>query len=210
MGFRDTLRKLAPGSERRDSGTTHDDDGGKSSPEPSSRRPSSQSPPEIPTISLSDETSTKPLITGMRIPASATTGSGTARTRPRQLSDATGKRRPQDTAALVASRPRALSVQTPSRKGEQGEPSPSDYLYFGPKKGGREAASTSTEAATNRVRSRQSPPSSGGGQAAQTSRTDDSGFLNTGVAGARQQMGYQNLTYGGSLQYDYSGTQAPI
>ncbi|KAK6864605.1 hypothetical protein PG995_001133 [Apiospora arundinis] len=135
MGFRDTLRKLAPGSERRDSGTTHDDGGGKSSPEPSSRRPSSQPPPEIPTISLSDETSTKPLITGMRIPASATTGSGTARTRPRQLSDATGKRRPQDTVALVASRPRALSVQTPSRKGEQGEPSPSDYLYFGPKKG---------------------------------------------------------------------------
>ncbi|KAK8114551.1 hypothetical protein PG999_006620 [Apiospora kogelbergensis] len=219
MGFRDSLKKLAQGSERRDSGTAHD--GGRS-PEPASKRPSSSSasssqpPPGIPTFSLSDDTSTKPFITGMRIPARTTVDSGAARTRPRQLSDATGKRRPQDTAALVAARPRARSVQTPTRKGGQGEPSPSDYLYFGPKDENEDVARpkvvgpTSTGAATNRNRSHEAPSSSGGNHVAQTSRADDSGFLNTRVAGARQQMGYQHLTYGGSLQYDYSGTQAPF
>ncbi|KAK8125200.1 uncharacterized protein PG998_000959 [Apiospora kogelbergensis] len=203
MGFRDSLKKLAQGSERRDSGTAHDGD---RSPEPASKRPSSSSasssqpPPGIPTFSLSDDTSTKPFITGMRIPARTTVDSGAARTRPRQLSDATGKRRPQDTAALVAARPRARSVQTPTRKGGKESPAPRPKVV-GP---------TSTGAATNRNRSHEAPSSSGGNHVAQTSRADDSGFLNTRVAGARQQMGYQNLTYGGSLQYDYSGTQAPF
>ncbi|KAK8056174.1 hypothetical protein PG993_001401 [Apiospora rasikravindrae] len=225
MGLRTALKKkLAHSSERRDSDTAQDestmDKESNGTPERSPKRLSaasssgSSSPPaETPVISLSDESLAEPVITGKRKPSDTPRPSNVTTKKPRQNSDVTGKRKPKDTAALVTSRPRASSYHTPTRKGE-GEPSPADYLYFGPKdekgaplsNGGGSAAAGD---ATNRNRPRHTQSSSGGSHAAQPSRTDDSGFLNTGMAGARQQMGYQNLTYGGSLQYNYSGTQAP-
>ncbi|OTA89059.1 hypothetical protein M434DRAFT_398781 [Hypoxylon sp. CO27-5] len=88
---------------------------------------------------------------------------------------------------------------------------PSDYLYFGE---GTSAANVS-QSLLNRSRGKsaeytpEQPPtgtwnhlSSGGGK-------DQSGFLNTGLGTQTQQMGYSNLTFGGSLQYDYSAAQAP-
>ncbi|KAK8049663.1 hypothetical protein PG994_011393 [Apiospora phragmitis] len=217
MGLRKTLeKKLGRTRERRGSNTAQGEDTtskeGNCTPEPSASSSGSSSPPsEIPAISFSDESLAEPTTTGKRKPSDARR-SGIA-PRPRLNSDVMGKRKPQDTAALVASRPRANSYQTPTSKRE-GEPSPADYLYFGPKEEGGASSSNAggsapTGDAANRTRPRQTPSASGGSHTAQTSRTDDSGFLKTGVAGARQQMGYQNLTYGGSLQYDYSGTQAP-
>ncbi|KAK7951333.1 uncharacterized protein PG986_007061 [Apiospora aurea] len=224
MGLRTALKKkLAHSSERRDSDTAVDEDTisneSNGTPEHSPKRLSaasssgSLSPPAVvPAIALSDESLAEPVITGKRKPSGTSQSSNETTNRPRQNSDVTGKRKPQDTAALVASRPRANSYQTPTGKGE-GEPGPADYLYFGPKEEGasfpHRDGSTAAGYATNRNRARHTSSLSRGGHAAQPSRTDDSGFLNTGVAGARQQMGYQNLTYGGSLQYDYSGTQAP-
>ncbi|KAK8088970.1 hypothetical protein PG997_003931 [Apiospora hydei] len=224
MGLRTALKKkLAHSSERRDSDTAVDEDTiskeSNGTPERSPERLSAASssgslspPAEVPAISLSDESLAEPVITGKRKPSGTPRSSNETTKRPRQNSDVTGKRKPQDTAALVDSRPRANSYQPPTGKGEV-EPSPADYLYFGPKEEGASLpnryGSVAAGDATNRNRARHTSSSSGGGHAAQPSRTDDSGFLNTGVAGARQQMGYQNLTYGGSLQYDYSGTQAP-
>ncbi|KAI0829564.1 hypothetical protein F5Y06DRAFT_282673 [Hypoxylon sp. FL0890] len=111
------------------------------------------------------------------------------------------------------SRRRSLNREIPTRSTD---PEPSDYLYFGE---GTLAANVS-QSLLNRSRSKSagdtpglpatgswshpshpSHPPSGGGR-------DQSGFLNTGLNTQTTQMGYSNLTYGGSLQFDYAGTQS--
>ena len=84
------------------------------------------------------------------------------------------------------------------------EAEPKDYLYFG--EGGKASASTNSHQ-TYAVHGKHN--STGGSSQQPTSISpspgrDESGFINTGLN--NQQMGYQNLTYGGSLQFDYTGT----
>ncbi|ORY57473.1 uncharacterized protein BCR38DRAFT_501815 [Pseudomassariella vexata] len=111
----------------------------------------------------------------------------------------TGKRKPSD----AAWRPRA-SLQE-SRYGPH-NPAPSEYLYFG--EGGRSPGRRSGASAQRERAQTTAGRTERTSQYHPTSGRDDSGFLVTGVR--TQQAGYSNLTYGGSLQYDYSGTQAPF
>ncbi|KAI0882384.1 uncharacterized protein GGS22DRAFT_170813 [Annulohypoxylon maeteangense] len=96
--------------------------------------------------------------------------------------------------------------------GEQNpDPEPSDYLYFGE---GISATSIS-QSLENKMQNkpansisgqpsigiRNNPIPSNGGK-------DNSGFIETGLNIHTAQMGYSNLTYGGSLQFDYAGTHS--
>ncbi|OTA68689.1 hypothetical protein K449DRAFT_387012 [Hypoxylon sp. EC38] len=88
---------------------------------------------------------------------------------------------------------------------------PSDYLYFGE---GTSAANVS-QSLLNQSQGKsanntpEQPPTGTWNQLSSAGGKDQSGFLNTGLNTQTQQMGYSNLTFGGSLQYDYSATQAP-
>ncbi|KAI1413077.1 hypothetical protein F5Y13DRAFT_161507 [Hypoxylon sp. FL1857] len=105
---------------------------------------------------------------------------------------------------------RSLNQEIPSRSTDS-EPSASDYLYFGE---GTSAADVS-QSLLNRSRSKSvgntpgQPPTGNWNQPTKSGGRDQSGFLSTGLNTQTTQMGYSNLTYGGSLQYDYAGTQAP-
>ncbi|ROV92043.1 hypothetical protein VMCG_09531 [Cytospora schulzeri] len=109
----------------------------------------------------------------------------------------TGLRKPSDASQ---NRP-----STTSDRRKKNEVLPTDYLYFGD--------GTSGNSASNNVSCTLHPQSamlngaassqSGSGLA---SGKDNSGFTATGLNN-NSQMGYSNLTYGGSLQYDYAGTQ---
>ena len=85
------------------------------------------------------------------------------------------------------------------------DPQPNDYLYFGqPGEASGIGGSTYQNAGAYGKQSStgsQSKPATGNPP---SSGRDDSGFLDTGLN--NQQIGYQHLTYGGSLQYDYAGT----
>ncbi|KAI1798843.1 hypothetical protein F4811DRAFT_153447 [Daldinia bambusicola] len=102
----------------------------------------------------------------------------------------------------------------PSAK-QNTSPQPTDYLYFG------EGTSSAEVSKSLSIRSRSRSPNVQPGQSSITtsgtysnptsnsSGRDNSGFLKTGMDTRTSQMGYSSLTYGGSLQYDYAGTQAP-
>lgn len=200
MGLRDTLKRLMPGHEEKEGdGRPAGDD-------------NAETPPALPQIALPPgdtlpEYAEK--VTGKRRPSS----DAAPQSPPIEAPAVTGRRRASGASATRRPRPRARSHgaigSLPKNKAEN----PTDYLYFGPGLDAAGAAARSggggggapAGAATRTPETRRRALSSG----CAVARTDDSGFLNTGVAGARQQMGYQNLTYGGSLQYDYSGTQAP-
>ncbi|KAI1383954.1 uncharacterized protein F4822DRAFT_418118 [Hypoxylon trugodes] len=108
--------------------------------------------------------------------------------------------------ASSVSASRLSARKHPSKSAEY---EPSDYLYFGE---GVSAADVS-KSLSNRNRSKSTSNISGHPSTTSTSNTanpngrDNSGFLNTGMNTHTAQMGYSNLTYGGSLQFDYSGTQ---
>jgi len=84
------------------------------------------------------------------------------------------------------------------------EAQPNDYLYFGQPGEASQGGGTHTTAAAHGKHTGAGSPSQRPTSTSPGSGKDDSGFLNSGLS--NQQMGYQNLTYGGSLQYDYSGT----
>ncbi|KAM0819777.1 hypothetical protein AB5N19_05593 [Seiridium cardinale] len=108
----------------------------------------------------------------------------------------TGKRKPSNASKL-----RQSSYQ---RRAQSEEPRPQDYLYFGES----QKYPRLSPASSHQVQAKSSSGTVGATVPNhQTTGRDNSGFLNTGMN--NQQMGYQNLTYGGSLQYDYSGVQAP-
>lgn len=114
---------------------------------------------------------------------------------PRKL---TGKRKPSNASRLRQSHhlPRSHSA----------EPRPQDYLYFG--EGGKAPGSPS--ASTHQVQARSSSTTAGLAVPPQrTTAQNSSGFLNSGTSSPQMASTYSSLTYGGSLQYDYSGTQAP-
>lgn len=82
---------------------------------------------------------------------------------------------------------------------------PTDYLYFGD---GTSADQVSSDL-SNKVRPQSASPN--GGASSQPGSglaigKDNSGYTATGLNN-NSQMGYSSLTYGGSLQYDYAGTQ---
>ncbi|KAI0169424.1 hypothetical protein GGR52DRAFT_555082 [Hypoxylon sp. FL1284] len=85
---------------------------------------------------------------------------------------------------------------------------PSDYLYFGE---GVSAADVSRSLLSKSPRISDDNSSLGPRAAAPSSTTssgrDGSGFLKNESSTHTAQMGYSYLTYGGSLQYDYAGTQ---
>ncbi|KAI1335817.1 hypothetical protein F5Y15DRAFT_223739 [Xylariaceae sp. FL0016] len=119
------------------------------------------------------------------------------------LPPATGRRRAGSTAPGVVP-----PTRNPSDDGgfnfTPEKPKPQEMLYFGdndsPQRSPRPSASSNRPG----NHSAQNQPSSGNAPAA--TATDNSGYLTTGMNN-NSQMGYQNLTYGGSLQYDYAGTQ---
>ncbi|KAI1452027.1 hypothetical protein F4805DRAFT_449033 [Annulohypoxylon moriforme] len=90
------------------------------------------------------------------------------------------------------------------------DPEPSDYLYFGE----GTSATNISQSLVNRSQSKSVGNTSGQPSIRTTSnnhtpshgRKDSSGFIDTGLNVHTAQMGYSNLTYGGSLQYDYAGT----
>ncbi|KAI0377591.1 hypothetical protein F5Y04DRAFT_263707 [Hypomontagnella monticulosa] len=86
---------------------------------------------------------------------------------------------------------------------------PSDYLYFGEGVSATDVSQSLSNRSRSKSTSNTSNPSSGRTPNNPTSHSgkDHSGFLNTQINTHTTQMGYSNLTYGGSLQYDYAGTQ---
>jgi hypothetical protein len=108
----------------------------------------------------------------------------------------TGLRKPGDTAASEDCHPHGGF--------DLKETQPNDYLYFGP------PGESHRNSGPHQITSTQGRHKSTGSQAelptgnSPSPARDDSGFLNTGLN--NQQMGYQHLTYGGSLQHDYTGT----
>ncbi|KAI1866482.1 hypothetical protein JX265_007783 [Neoarthrinium moseri] len=117
--------------------------------------------------------------------------------RPRPIKP-TGKRKPSNAAQLRQSRQK--------RREKDQEPSPTDYLYFGEGVRSPTRAASTTHKGDTRSSGANSNPAV---PSIIVTGTDSSGFLNSGMTSNNQQMGYQNLTHGGSLQYDYAGVQAP-
>ncbi|KAI1771253.1 hypothetical protein F4818DRAFT_430622 [Hypoxylon cercidicola] len=85
---------------------------------------------------------------------------------------------------------------------------PSDYLYFG--EGVLPADVSQSLLNRSRRKSANDSPQqlpAGTYTRSRNSGKDSSGFLTTELSTHTAQMGYSHLTYGGSLQYDYAGTQ---
>ncbi|KAI1448895.1 hypothetical protein F5Y02DRAFT_284574 [Annulohypoxylon stygium] len=92
------------------------------------------------------------------------------------------------------------------------DPEPSDYLYFGE----GVSAEDVSQSLVNRTQSKSTSNHSGQLSVGPITHPtpsnpsnagrDNSGFIETGLNTHTAQMGYSSLTYGGSLQYDYSGT----
>jgi len=83
------------------------------------------------------------------------------------------------------------------------DPRPNDYLYFG----GPDDHRKGPTGLVSPGPAKHSTSAAGPDRTRPSQATDASGFLNSGMSNV--EMGYQNLTYGGSLQYDYSGTHPP-
>ncbi|KAI0007750.1 hypothetical protein F4779DRAFT_489056 [Xylariaceae sp. FL0662B] len=87
------------------------------------------------------------------------------------------------------------------------EPRPTDYLYFGEGTSSANISrSLSTQARTSSATDR-SQTSSRAHYVPNPTGKDTSGFPAAGLDQHTSQMGYSSVTYGGSLQYDYAGTQ---
>ncbi|KAI0105830.1 hypothetical protein F4814DRAFT_76417 [Daldinia grandis] len=116
-----------------------------------------------------------------------------------------GLRKPSVSSGQSSSR---LSVQ------QSISPEPTDYLYFGEGVSSAEVSQSLSKQSQSRspsIRPDRSSITTTGTQNSLTTSSgkDNSGFLKTGMDTQVTQMGYSNLTSGGSLQYDYAGTQAP-
>lgn len=112
----------------------------------------------------------------------------------------TGKRKPSNASKL--------RYNGQKHRAHSAEPRPQDYLYFGD--GGTPPGRSSTSLPSHQTQSRSSSTQAGltvPGQS--TAGRDNSGFLNVGMSNSSMSSSYSAVTYGGSLQYDYAGTQAP-
>ncbi|KAI2616148.1 hypothetical protein GGS26DRAFT_596980 [Hypomontagnella submonticulosa] len=89
---------------------------------------------------------------------------------------------------------------------------PSDYLYFGEGISATDVSQSLSSRSRSKSTSNTSSlsPSRTRNNATSQSGQDHSGFLNAQINTHTTQMGYSNLTYGGSLQYDYAETQGRV
>ncbi|KAI1642670.1 uncharacterized protein F4817DRAFT_352051 [Daldinia loculata] len=130
-------------------------------------------------------------------------------------SSQSGPRAPKSNKGLR--KPSVSSGQSSSRLSAKQDvsPEPTDYLYFGEGVSSAEVSRSLSKQSQNKspsIRPDQSSTTTTTGthnNLATSSGRDNSGFLKTGMDTQATQMGYSNLTHGGSLQYDYAGTQAP-
>ncbi|KUI58028.1 hypothetical protein VP1G_05283 [Cytospora mali] len=118
--------------------------------------------------------------------------------RDESVGSTTGLRKPSN-----AAKKRPVSTSAYRRKGEV---RPTDYIYFGDGTSGGHVSNNSAskpqlqDGNLNGARSSQSRSEFASGK-------DNSGYTATGLNN-NSQMGYSNLTYGGSLQFDFAETQA--
>lgn len=154
---------------------------------------------------------------------------------PGLLRGPTGKRKPSNAARLRQIRQQEERQNDgdprPRRRVKlhrDEEPPPQDYLYFGegPSSCPRSHAGADTTPSIQITPAAGAGIFSGAGGARSNPRTsgnaatgrltvpmavirenDASGFQSAGIV--TQNMGYQNLTYGGALQFDYANAQAP-
>ena len=110
----------------------------------------------------------------------------------------TGMRKPSNAAQHKPS--------STSERRKKNEVQPSDYLYFGDGTSGNYVSKPGSAQPLPH-----GAASSGGGSSYSgsgfASGKDNSGYTANGLNN-NSQMGYSNLTYGGSLQYNFAGTQA--
>ena len=109
----------------------------------------------------------------------------------------TGRRKPSN----AAQKPPMQSI-TASSDRYNDKVQPTDYLYFGEGSSGYPARHTAANGTSQQGGSSNGPRYTPGNP----SGRDNSGYLATGLNN-NTQMGYSNLTYGGSLQYNFAGTQ---
>lgn len=112
----------------------------------------------------------------------------------------TGRRKPSN----AAQKPPPESITAHSDRNND-KVQPSDYLYFGEGSSGYPARHSVSNSANQQGRASNGPRYTKTGSANPSGR-DNSGYLATGLNN-NSQMGYNNLTYGGSLQYNFAGTQ---
>ncbi|KAI2782508.1 hypothetical protein F4815DRAFT_424905 [Daldinia loculata] len=128
-------------------------------------------------------------------------------------SSQSGPRAPKSNKGLR--KPSVSSGQSSSRLSAKQDvsPEPTDYLYFGEGVSSAEVSRSLSKQSQNKSPSIRPDQSSTTTTETHnnpgTSGRDNSGFLKTGMDTQATQVGYSNLTHGGSLQYDYAGTQAP-
>jgi hypothetical protein len=138
----------------------------------------------------------------------ATKGTYSSSTRnPRPGPRVTGKRK----ATRTARKKTTSQIAHTSHKDDKSEPKPSEYLYFGEAGASRQPASHSSLSSNGQSGSTSTSSSSSSSSVPTTQSTgarDDSGLLSTGVR--TQNVGYQNVTSGGSMQYDYAQTQPGV
>lgn len=108
----------------------------------------------------------------------------------------TGRRKPSN----AAQRQPTQFVTAPSDK-DKHRVKPTDYLYFGEGSSGYHPRHTVTNSTNQQGNGATTLPQGN------PSGRDHSGYLATGLSNITSQMGYSSLTYGGSLQYNYAGTQ---
>ncbi|KAI7788743.1 hypothetical protein LA080_008634 [Diaporthe eres] len=101
-------------------------------------------------------------------------------------------------------KPPAESVTAPSDRNND-KVKPSDYLYFGEGSSGYHPRHTVANSTNQQGRASNGSRYTTAGSGNPSGR-DNSGYLATGLNN-NTQMGYSNLTYGGSLQYNFAGTQ---
>lgn len=113
----------------------------------------------------------------------------------------TGRRKPSN----AAQRPPLESITASSDYRNNDKVQPSDYLYFGEGSSGYPPRHNVANSTNHQGRTSNGPRYTKPG-AGNPSGRDNSGYLSTGLNN-NSQMGYSNLTYGGSLQYNFAGTQ---
>ncbi|KAK2607329.1 hypothetical protein N8I77_006009 [Diaporthe amygdali] len=114
----------------------------------------------------------------------------------------TGRRKPSNAAQMGP--PTSQPVMSSNYRNND-KVKPSDYLYFGEGSSGHHARRTVSNSTSQQGRPSNGPNYTKAGSGNPSGR-DNSGYLATGLNN-NTQMGYSNLTYGGSLQYNFAGTQ---
>lgn len=112
----------------------------------------------------------------------------------------TGRRKPSN----AAQKPPAEFVTGPNDRNND-KVEPSDYLYFGEGSSGYHPRHTIVNSTNQQGGTSNGPRYTTVGSGNPSGR-DNSGYLAAGL-NHNTQMGYSNLTYGGSLQYNFAGTQ---